>query len=93
MGMTGRILVEAGAPPPPPPPANGAGRIRFTSTSYIRAEGIGTAAIQAERFSGDDGSVGVTFGSIGGGTATAADFTAVSGVLSSRPLRCCPTVT
>jgi hypothetical protein len=57
--------------------------IRFTSGNYNRAEAIGSAAIQVERTAGDDGAVGVTFDSIGGGTATAgADFTPVFGMLN-----------
>ncbi|HYO13979.1 MAG TPA: plastocyanin/azurin family copper-binding protein [Thermoanaerobaculia bacterium] len=74
LGMTGTVIVQA---------ANGGeerGALRFSQASYSVSEG-GAATITVQRVGGDDGAVSVTFGAIAG-SASAADFTAVSGTLA-----------
>ena len=67
---------------PPPPPTTSFGAIKFTSASFNRAEGIGTASIQVERVSGDDGAVGVSYHATDGTATAEQDYIAASGVLS-----------
>lgn len=72
--MVGTVIVQA---------ANGGGErgaLRFSQASSTVTEG-GTATITVQRVGGDDGAVSVAFSAIAG-SASAADFTAVSGILT-----------
>jgi hypothetical protein len=68
---------DVSAPPPTPVP----GSLQFSSAGYSVNEGGGMATITVTRSSGSDGAVSVHYASADG-SATAADYTAVTGTLS-----------
>jgi len=74
-GMFGTINVGSGGGGQP-------GTLRFSLASYTVNEGSGSATINVQRVSGDDGAVSVQYSAAAGTAAAGPDFTAVSGTLS-----------
>jgi len=60
---------------------NAAGRLQFSAPIFDATEGTASVLITLSRFNGSDEAVSVTYGTADG-TATGADYTAVSGTLS-----------
>lgn len=72
LGMVGTVIVRA--------TGEQRGALRFSQASYSVTEGA-AATITVRRVGGDDGAVSIAFSAIAG-SASASDFTAVSGTLA-----------
>lgn len=75
LGMAGRITVEGGGGGGNP------GALRFSSSSYSRNEGGGSATIAVQRVGGSDGAVSVQYATTGGTATPNGDYTPRSGTL------------
>lgn len=74
-GMTGTIVVQAGAPQVP-------GEVRFTASVFSESEASGARQITVERVGGRDGEASIDYATSDGSATQGQDYTATSGTLS-----------